>query len=396
MSNWEPDIPFVPVPMPDPVAPSSGPTAPSYESTASSYQSNTFTPPTLTLDENQMNQLRQQGYTDGLARAVVESCSSFPLRIWIIDNSGSMNSVDGNMLVATKSSSEVKSVSCTRWKEIQESVKYHAQMAALLKAPTTFRFLNHPGVSGLEQEFSVADKGDGMIEEDLRIAHHTISNAMPNGLTPLSEHVRAIREQVTMLAPSLREQGKRIALILATDGLPSDDRGVSGPQELREFTSELRALEGLPIWLVIRLCTDDEKVVHFYNNLDDELELSMEVIDNFTDEAKEIYEKNPWINYSLPMHRMRELGFQHRIFDLLDERRLTISELRDYCMLIFGKGSFDGVPEPETDFKGFLRALDKIMKREKLQWHAVKKKMKPLLSLKKMSEIYSDGGCVVM
>lgn len=385
-SHLEPDIPFVPVPVPVPI---SAPTAPSYGSTAA------FAP-TLTLDDGQLNQLRQQGYTDGLAKALVESCSSFPLRIWIIDNSGSMNSVDGNMLVATKSASEVKSVSCTRWKEIQETVKYHAQMAALLKAPTTFRFLNHPGVSGLDQEFSVADKGEAMIQEDLRVANHIISHALPNGLTPLSEHVRAIREQVAMLAPSLREQGKRIAVILATDGLPSDDRGVSGPQELREFTTELRSLEGLPVWLVIRLCTDDKQVVNFYNNLDDELELSMEVLDNFTDEAEEIYEKNPWINYSLPLHRMRELGFQHRIFDLLDERRLTISELRDYCMLIFGEGSFDGVPEPETDFKGFLRALDTIMKREKLQWHAIKKRMKPLLSLKKMNEMYSDGGCVIM
>lgn len=387
-SNLEPDISFVPVPVPVPMAPSSAPTAPAYGSP-------TFNPATLTLDSNQLNQLRQQGYTDGLARALVESCSSFPLRIWIIDNSGSMNSVDGNMLVATKSASEVKSISCTRWKEIQETVKYHAQMAALLKAPTTFRFLNHPGVSGLDQEFSIADKGEAMIEEDLRVANNIISHALPNGLTPLSDHVRAIREQVTMLAPSLREQGKRIAVILATDGLPSDDRGVSGPQELREFTAELRSLEGLPVWVVIRLCTDDREVVNFYNNLDDELELSMEVLDNFTDEAEEIYEKNPWINYSLPLHRMRELGFQHRIFDLLDERRLTVSELRDYCMLVFGAGSFDGVPEPETDFKGFLRALDRIMKKEKLQWHAVKKRMKPLLSLKKMSEMYSDGGCVI-
>jgi len=376
----EPDVPFIPVPIPAPTAPLSAVAA----------------SPTLTLDYEQLEQLRQQGYTDGLARALVESCSSFPLRIWVIDNSGSMNSVDGNMLVATKSSSEVKSVSCTRWKEIQETVKYHAQMAALLKAPPTFRFFYHPGVSGLDQEFSVADKGEDMIAEDLRVANHIMSNALPNGLTPLSEHVRAIRQQVALMAPSLKEQGKRIAVILATDGLPSDDRGVSGPQELRDFTMELRSLEGLPIWLVIRLCTDDKEVVQFYNNLDDELELSMEVLDNLTDEAEEIHSKNPWINYSLPMHRMRELGFQHRIFDLLDERKLTISELRDYCMLIFGHGNFDGVPEPESDFKGFMRALDKLVKREKMQWHATKKKMKPLLSLKKMSEMYGDGSCVIM
>ena len=32
---------------------------------------------------------------------------------------------------------------------------------------------------------------------------------------------------------------------------------------------------------------------------------------------------NPWLNYSPPLHRAREIGAHHRIFDVLDERLLT-------------------------------------------------------------------------
>lgn len=348
------------------------------------------------LDPNTLSQLTQQGYTTGLANALAESCNSFPLRIWVVDNSGSMNNSDGNRLVPTQSSKDIKCVPCTRWKEIVDTIGYHSQMAALLGAPTIFRLLNPSNSPGVPQEFSVADKGPEMIEEDLRIAGDVMSRTSPSGVTPLSRHVREIKAQVETLAPSLRNGGKRVAVILATDGLPSNDRGVSGDAELKEFAAALRSLEGLPIWLVIRLCTGDSKVLDFYNGLDNQLELSMEVIDDFLDEAKEMYEVNPWCNYCLPIHRMREMGFQHRLFDILDERKLTVSEVRDYCLLMFGKDNFDGVPEAEVDFKGFFLAVDGMVKRAGEQWHPVKKKPSSLISMKKLRKIYGDGTCTIM
>ena len=353
-------------------------------------------PKKVGLDNLQLDQLHKQGYTKGLAQALSENCTSFPLRIWIVDNSGSMNMCDGQKLVATASSSEVKSVSCTRWKEIQETVDYHASMAALLKAPTIFRLLNDPRNPQVQQEFSIGQRGEDFIEEDLREAHRMIQLAAPTGVTPLARHIRQVKEEVESMAPSLQAEGKRVALILATDGLPSDERGGNSDYVLEEFTNALRSLEGLPLWIVVRLCTDDVSVVDYYNELDSQLELSIEVLDNFTGEAQEMFQANPWINYTLQIHRMRELGFQHRIFDLLDERMLTIGELREYCFLLFGDDNFDGVPEPEVDLKGFVTAIDQMMKNEKKQWHPIKKKMKPLVSCKKLSTIYGDGSCAIM
>merc|ERR1712038_2214329 len=116
------------------------------------------------------NQLRDQGYTAGLSREILLFTKAFPLRFWVIDNSGSMSNTDGNRLVNTKNQSKIKMVSCTRWKEIQETVNYHAQMAALLQAPTTFRLLNNPGAHVGKQEFSIGTNGPEMIQEELRIA----------------------------------------------------------------------------------------------------------------------------------------------------------------------------------------------------------------------------------
>ena len=91
------------------------------------------------------------------------------------------------------------------------------------------------------------------------------------GITPLSRHVREIRQIIQTMSPSLIAEGKRVAVTLSTDGLPSDDRGMSGEALQREFVETLRSLEGLPVWVVVRLCTDDDAVVDFYNDLDAQL-----------------------------------------------------------------------------------------------------------------------------
>lgn len=374
----------VPVPMPLPFAP---PTAPTMNSNgpSSAYPSyNRLTE----LDQNQISQLKSQGYTQGLIDVMASATNYFPLRIWVVDNSGSMMKQDGNRLISAKKNS-IKLVPCTRWAEIQETINYHSEMAGLLKAPTIFRLMNNPGVHIGPQEFSIADKGSDpqVIRNDIELARRTMMKASPSGVTPLSRHVIEIRELVTTMMDDLNSQGKKVTIVLATDGLPTNETGVGGIRERNEFTEALRSLQGLPVWLVIRLCTDEQNVVDFYNEIDENLELSIEVLDDLSQEAEEVYEHNPWVNYSLPLHRMREMGNPHRLFDLLDERKFTRAELRDFCFLLFGAGNFDGVPDPEVDFTGFLKELQSIMSREEGQWNPVKKKVKPLLDLKEMNRI---------
>ncbi len=141
---------------------------------------------------------------------------------------------------------------------------------------------------------------------------------------------------------------------------------------------------------MIRLCTDEEEVVNFYNELDAKLELSMDVLDDFVAEAEEVHEHNKWLNYALPLHRMREMGYYDRVFDMVDERTLPMGELRDFCALLFGIHNFDGVADPAVNWGGFLTDVGRLQSDEKLQYNPVKKKMTPWIDLKKLHKIYGS------
>lgn len=347
------------------------------------------------LNEDQISKLIEQGYTKGLVKSLQNTKEAFEERIWIIDNSGSMQQIDGHRIVETCSRNFVKMVPCSRLEEIRECISYHVQLASTIKAPTSFRFLNNPGAHVGPQRFEVSKNPASAVYE-VREALKIMQKVRPGGCTPLVNHILDIQAEVSQIATKLRQNGKRVAIIIATDGLPTDERGYGGTLQQNQFVESLRRLEGLPVWVVVRLCTDDEDVVSFYNELDSVLELSVEVLDDFSGEAQEVYEKNPWLNYALPLHRMREMGYHDRIFDMLDERSLTKSELRDFCVLLFGEENFDGVPDPSLDWEGFTKSVEKLLKTEKPQWDPVKKRMKPWIDFSYLNWTYGESSCTIL
>ena len=146
-------------------------------------------------------------------------------------------------------------------KEIQECVGYHINLSALVNAPTTFRLLNNPGIGPGSQEFKVATKGEDNVCTDVERSMRIMSPAKPSGCTPLTEHIWDIHSTIDALRGSLQTEGKRVVIVLATDGLPSNSLGETNEYVKEQFVQSLRALEGLPVWLVIRLSTDEESVV---------------------------------------------------------------------------------------------------------------------------------------
>ena len=112
-------------------------------------------------------------------------------------------------------------------------------------------------------------------------------------------------------------------------------------------------------------------VKDFYNSLDDELELSMDVLDDYIGEAEEVYEHNKWLNYTLPLHRLREMGHHERLFDLIDERQLNNADVRDFCLLLFGPDNMDGVPDPDIDWEGFISDVQRLLSKEQEYWVSV-------------------------
>mmetsp|Transcript_13118 Transcript_13118/g.19088 ORF Transcript_13118/g.19088 Transcript_13118/m.19088 type:complete len:480 (-) Transcript_13118:777-2216(-) len=350
-----------------------------------------------TMSQDIVEQLKNEGYSNGLAKALAENTMAFNHKIWVIDNSGSMLIGDGHRIAESTRKEGFKTVASTRWEEIQDTVKYHAEMAALLDTPTIFKLLNDPGTRVGPQEFRIGDKGEAEIQNDIETATKTMKRVKPGGVTPLTRHIWEIQQSIQETAPQLVANGQKVVIVLATDGLPTDEQGYGGECITDEFVRALKSLEGLPVWLVVRLCTDEEPVTRFYNNLDGQLEFSLEVLDDFIGEAREVYRHNKWLNYGLPMHRCREMGYHDRIFDLIDERPLTRGEVRQFCALIFGVDDLDELPDPAADWKGFIQKVDFFVKQEKLQWNPIRKRLLPWINTRQLNRTYGGGGkCTIM
>ena len=347
------------------------------------------------MDKNQFTELIKEGYSTGLARALVENVDTFDFRFWLVDNSGSMLIGDGHRYVPSgKGDGSLKAVPSTRWAEITETVRYHAQLAALLDSPTIFQLLNDPNLRTIPQRFSVCERGEAYAASEVVDALNIMRRVSPSGVTPLTQHIWDIQQNISAMANDLRKKGKKVALILATDGLPTDEQGCGGQEITNAFVRALRSLEGLPIWIVIRLCTDEDDVTEFYNSLDDELELSLEVIDDYKGEAQEVYAQNKWITYGVPLHRSRELGYHNRLFDMIDERPFTLEEVRSFCCLLFGIEE-DDLPDPIMNFDAFIEEVDIRLQTEQLQYNPIKKKMTPWILTKELKKVYSDKACVI-
>jgi len=344
---------------------------------------------TTTQNPSQANsrvvqELKAQGYTDGLIHSIQRNHESFPLRIWVVDNSHSMTMRDGHSLEQT--TCRIRSTDCTRWDEIVGTVNHHAKTAALLEAPTTFRLLNPAGDG--TSEFGVAERGPEHTHEDLEAVLATMRRIRPKGATPLAERVAEITADIESRKDDLRSRGQKAVVILATDGLPSNRAGKPTSTARDQFRDALRRMEGLPVWVVIRLCTDNEEVVNYYNNIDHHLELSLDVLDDYFAEALEVYEHNRWLNYALPLHRMREMGFYHKLFDLIDERPLTKDELPEFFRLLYGADVLDGLPDPQLEWDKFLERIADVTSSMPNQWNPVKRRRTPWVRIESLNRTY--------
>ena len=142
------------------------------------------------------------------------------------------------------------------------------------------QLINDPGAHVGPQQFTIDTSSNPTGNATLpHTAMEITKKARPGGCTPLTNHILAIHGEVEAMVPALRAHGQKVAIIIATAGLPTDDHGYGGKEHQQQFVQSLRMLEGLPVWVVIRLCTDEEDVVQFYNDLDQVLELSIEVLD---------------------------------------------------------------------------------------------------------------------
>lgn len=347
------------------------------------------------LEIDQIQEIIAMGFPAGLAKVMDENNTNFPLRIWIIDNSHSMQKDDGR-LISMKPAGVCKVAKSSRWKEIRDTVVFHAETAAKVHAPTIFRLLNKPISSRLPREFGVARGSEISAMRELQVAQETLKEVDPKGCTPLTKRVLEIRENIFGIKDQLEANRERVVVVLATDGIPTNRDGQLTRETRDTFVDALKSLSTLPVWIVVRLCTQAEDVVKFYEALNQTNGLHIEVLDDYFSEAQDFYRYNKWVNYALPLHRAREMGVKHRMFDLVIERKLTLSEVKEYFAFLFGKEDIEVLPDPCEDFDGFLACASKFLAKQPNSYNPIKKKVMPLVDLKKLASDYKGTLCSIM
>lgn len=316
--------------------------------------------------------------------------SAIRKRFWIVDNSGSTSLDDGRCLLTSSDNGDEE---CSRWDEITETVESHIHLASSLGAPSEFRLLNPPKNGGLlvrgPHRFRV---GYGLntpsqASKDRKRARNIMLRNEPSGRTPLPDSIREVRRDIIDMLPTLEEEGSKVCIVIATDGQNTNKHncGLEFQEEERQedLVAALDSLRGLPVCVVIRLCTDFEPILSFYNDLDRRLDwLDIDVLDDHLSEADEVFEHNPWLTYARPLHRMREMGQDCRYFDLLDERPFCRREVKEFCALLFGCSDLI-----YCDWNSFAREVDRLQKTERKQWNPKTNSLTHWIDIESLSSV---------
>ena len=78
---------------------------------------------------------------------------------------------------------------------------------------------------------------------------------------PLAMQIRKLVKNISKDVHNLTKNNTFVAVTICTHGVPTDGNGSSSRQVKREFLDSLRELGNLPVRIVFRLTTDEEKVI---------------------------------------------------------------------------------------------------------------------------------------
>jgi len=305
----------------------------------------------------------------------------------LVDNSGSMLENDGRMVFQSRNKSFIIRT-CTRWRELRECVNFHANLASYTGCTTYFRPLN---IMMGQKEFRVSETCQANAFDEVEKIKEDMKNEPPRGSTLLTERLQELLQKMVKSEPKIHPEGRRTIIVIATDGIPTDECGIESALAMDRFINTLKTLESYPVFILFRICSNDQHVLDFYNNLDRQFQHSVQVIHYFALEAQDVFKVNSWLNYTLPLQYCREIGFQNEVFSVIDKRQLTMDEMVQFCQLIFGTATTRELPNPYQNWDGFSATLSQYIAKHPMQFSLIKQKLCPCIDIKQLNKIYGNG-----
>lgn len=182
-----------------------------------------------------------------------------------------------------------------------------ASVADAAGAPTEIRFVN---------DSEPVTVGNADTSSDMGAVLNQLSQD-PTGLTPICKQIRGVGRRLKEMEVELRASGKIALLIIITDGESTDGN----------ISDVLKPLEGLPLQIIVRLCTHEKEVTDYWESITAMVNLDIYVLNQTKDEAVLIAESNSWLVYGEPLHRLREFGVVEPAIDMLRYRQLSQAEI---------------------------------------------------------------------
>jgi len=314
--------------------------------------------------------LSSRKFPGGLIEAVVNSARCSGKRYYVVDDSTSMSTEDGRRIIFSEShTGDAFHVGCSRWRELEDELRFQAGLVHASNMEADFKLLNGHRYH-LPKEGAVGYANLMASFED-----------PPSGATPLCRVLTEIIDEIERDAPALWEARRKAYIVIFTDGLASDG----------ELLNVLTRVSMLPVWLVVRLSTNEDAVVDYWRGLDRRMVLDMDVLSSPYHESIDVHGANAWLSYNYFLHRAREFGITLREVDELHDTPLTTNQLRTFASIILGIPR-DLVPAPEQhegrDFCHFVEerqqhmpepVVHNLFKREARAWFDVeilKKKLR--------------------
>ena len=280
--------------------------------------------------------LESEKWPTGFGKTILDSKDQVAFRFVIIDNSRSMLKKDGHRLTSDDAGKQ-EFEECSRWQEIISSMEVMINHAEMADTPTEIRLLNRsqPVIIGQKNESSwwnpIAQLGFG---ETITAARELLATE-PVGLTPVCKQIREVSERLRGMEHELRASGKIALLIIATDGESTDGN----------VADMLKPLEGLPLQLIIRMCTDEKEISEYWHGISASVDIDIRVLDDVEAEAVEVVNNNAWLTYGEPLHRAREFGVMVPAIDVLGDRLLSRMEIKVVCETLLSRPGPAGQPQ---------------------------------------------------
>lgn len=285
--------------------------------------------------------LKYLNFTDSMIKFVLNS-KKFGIVYHILDDSGSMIINDGKIIKKNKDKLYISK--CSRWTEMVENTKNFANISFFGRIPMEFRFLNRSipiKVGYPEDYYDSINIPNYYLPKNIDHNYQTllgICNSSPNGTTPLCRHIFEITMEIRQYEHILRENSQLALIIISTDGEASDG----------DINEALRPLQQLPVLIILKLHTGEEKVIKYWNNIINDLEIRIVVLDDWISESKEVEKYNNWLVYGEPLHYLRQIVFSKEL-NILDNQELSYDNFIFICNLIYGEKIISKLMEFDHD-----------------------------------------------